>query len=53
MSGDFWGLGDDDLYTIPNNSTTVVDVSYPLQYSIFEALLNQILNSFLKMVEAI
>lgn len=27
MSGDFWGAGDDNFYAIPDNITTVVDVS--------------------------
>jgi hypothetical protein len=27
MSGDFFGLADDEFYAIPDNITTVVDVS--------------------------
>jgi hypothetical protein len=27
MSADFYGLGDDNYYAIPENITTVVDVS--------------------------
>lgn len=33
MSGDFWGAADDDFYAIPENITTVVDVSLSLNYT--------------------
>jgi hypothetical protein len=28
MTGDFFAMGDDDFYAIPENITTVVDVSF-------------------------